>query len=177
METDADIRWPFLETMVEGVCSSPTGETKMAQTSTKRASWRPSTCSGSRPSQGKVAFGPYCQGDSRKGWARANSWREDRTFIVVVATHTETLSVRGIREPLPWLRLFRIKNRTLTLLLPVINPINRFFFWELTPNLLPLNASLSFAWGGVFPVLLDHLMSFCCCTELLDVSVGAIHTK
>ena len=25
----------------------------MAQTSTRRASWRPSTCSGSRPSQGK----------------------------------------------------------------------------------------------------------------------------
>ena len=149
METDADIGWPFLETMVEGVCSSPTGETKMAQTSTKRASWRPSTCSGSRPSQGKVAFGPYCQSDSRKGLACANSWTEHRIFLVIVATHTETLSVRGIREPLPWLRLFRIKNRTLTLLLPVINPINRFFFWELTPNLLPLNASLSFAWGGV----------------------------
>ena len=127
VETDADIGWPFLETMVEGVCSSPTGETEMAQTSTKRASWRPSTCSGSRPSQGKVAFGPYCQSDSRKGWACANSWSEDRIFLVIVATHTETLSVRGIREPLPWLRLFRIKNRTLTLFLPVINPINRFF--------------------------------------------------
>ena len=84
------------------------------------------------------------------------------------ATHTETLSVRGIREPLPWLRLFRIKNRTLTLFLSVINPINR-FFWELMPNLLALNASLSFAWGGVlrlgslfflFPAILDHVMSF-----------------
>ena len=29
----------------------------------------------------------------------------------------------------------------------------------------------------LFPALLDHLMSFCCCTELLDLSVGAIHTK
>ena len=61
--------------MVERVCSSSTGETKMAQTSTKRASGRPSTSSGSRSSQRKVAFGPYtyCQGDSRKRWARANN--------------------------------------------------------------------------------------------------------
>ena len=61
------------EQMVEGVCSSCTGETKMAQTSPKWAIWRPCTCSGSRPSQGKMAFGPYCQGDSQKRWARANS--------------------------------------------------------------------------------------------------------
>ena len=29
----------------------------------------------------------------------------------------------------------------------------------------------------LFPALLDHMMSFRCCTELLDVSVEAIHTK
>ena len=28
-----------------------------------------------------------------------------------------------------------------------------------------------------FPALLDHVMSFCCCVELLDISIGAIHTK
>ena len=142
METDASIGWPFLETLVEGVCSSSTGETKMAQTSTKRASRRPSTSSGSRPTQGKVAFGPYCQGDSRKRWARANSWSEDRIFLVVAATHTETLSVRGSREPLPWLRLIRMKNWTLSLLLLLIDFTDSFvffsfffFFWELTPSL------------------------------------------
>ena len=150
METDADIGWPFLETMAEGVCSNPTRETKMAQTSSKRASWRPITCRGSRPSRGKVAFRPYCQGDSRNRRAHANSWSEDRIFLVVVATHTETLSVRGIRKPLPWLRPITIKNRTLTLLLPLIDPTNIYFFlWELTPNLLLLDASLSFAWGWV----------------------------
>ena len=31
---------------------------------------------------------------------------------------------------------------------------------------------------SLFPTLLDHVMSFFgCCTELLDISVGAIHTK
>ena len=30
----------------------------------------------------------------------------------------------------------------------------------------------------LFPTLLDHVMSFFgCCTELVDISVGAIHTK
>ena len=61
------------KTMVERICSSSTGVTKMSQTSTKRSSWRPSTFSGSRPSQGKVAFVPYFQRGSRKRWARANS--------------------------------------------------------------------------------------------------------
>ena len=48
-----------------------------------------------------MAFGPYCQGDSRKGWACANSLSEDRIFLFIVVTHTETLSVTGITEPLP----------------------------------------------------------------------------
>ena len=134
METDSGIGWPFLEKMVERVCSSSTGETKMAQTWTKRAIWRPSTSSGSRPSQ-EVAFGPYCQSDSRKRCARPNSWNEDRIFFVVAATHTETLSVRVRKEPLPCLRLIRMKNRTLSLLLLLIYLTNGPFFWKLTPSL------------------------------------------
>ena len=65
------------------------------------------------------------------GWFTMGSceqlkWRPN--ILVVVATHTETLSVRGIREPLPWLRLIRIKNRTSTLLLPLNDSTNRFLF-------------------------------------------------
>ena len=55
--------------MAEEVCSSSTGETEIAQTSTKRAGWRTSTSSGSRPSQGRMACEPLM---SAKRLARGN---------------------------------------------------------------------------------------------------------
>ena len=55
--------------MAVEVCSSSTGETEMAQTLTKRAGWRTSASSGSRPSQGTMACGPLMSG---KRLARAN---------------------------------------------------------------------------------------------------------
>ena len=72
----------------------------MAQTSTKRASWRSSTCSGSRPSQGKWLLGHIVRViHGKDGLVRTVEVKTE--YPCRCCDPYRTLSVGGIREPLP----------------------------------------------------------------------------
>ena len=101
MAAGADFSRSFLEEMVEGVCSSLTGETEMAQNPPKRRSWRSSASCGLTIAKRAVAYGPSHQGSSWKRWACANCGNQNRSLEIIGATHTETLPIGRIEKSQP----------------------------------------------------------------------------